>query len=728
MNNLDPAFIEPKVGDSRQTGPQSTSNETKLEIANGNDEPTRVVNFKRQLPTKATAGDRSKFVKAAQTSQLAVGIEAAHSIARALVDPRLGTRMIQAPAFIEEVVETATLRSIQGELLTTELFPLIQPRTAGSALRTPGPQIIGDLDESGLPLASLSLTFRDLGHLRAYMQQTVRETRRVGNRYDESILARRVSRPVFTHAATILFEDSDDEIDVLVVRDGITRVISSYAARMMGTPSTEDIANGIVDTLLSPKSPRAGVASTNTQDYARGREAARDAHRVTFESGLAGAEVGEQSIRIGQTFTLPGMVYVDIIPEKNSPLPAEAQFDEAIRAVVSSIHVEFRGWDETSERVEVGDRALQRIGHSGELLQSVVDLAVGIADKTTLPVAFDNPAIPASDLWRGVYIVAWMCHPTSFKAMKRELRSILGLRRIEDKSYISHLAPLIDRPWRLHKSGSLSQARSAWANGGPIPSGALGRDWDPVPVADFDELVQKALEGEINARLTLQVAGGIALIADKLLTSNKGSKVGTVVPFRSDVDDVVTNLGASEHGLRILARAANAFEASKIAINSLSDTEMKDPALADKRATAYRVPRVDPENLTKLVRDNAGVPEAINEFEIVTVSAPDRAEKAKAESQRQEKAKQKAAAETEVQIAERLRRDVRVGIAKMLDDIQALTTLAANSDGSVVSVFESQSVWQETSNLVSEIQAALYMSKPASVEHDDEDDEEDEDS
>jgi hypothetical protein len=105
---------------------------------------------------------------------------------------------------------------------------------------------------------------------------------------------------------------------------------------------------------------------------------------------------------------------------------------------------------------------------------------------------------------------------------------------------------LIDLPWRHAKQDTRQQAQRAWKNGGPIPHELLGLDWDPVPTKDFTKLVPLAMAGDDDAKYTLQVAGGIALVTDKLLLSNTGSALASEqVPFRSNVNEVVTNLGNS---------------------------------------------------------------------------------------------------------------------------------------------------------------------------------------
>jgi hypothetical protein len=727
MSRTEPRFIAPEETGPTAAAVRRTTAPKRPRLDVGGEAPLDIVNFRADLPASSLSRDRVKFATAVAGAALSLETESAHAIARALADPKLATRMIQAPTFIEEVVETATLQSVQGDVYTTELFPLLQPRTGGGAYTIEGPAVTGVLDNADEPLAALRLTFRNHDHLRDYMRQTVRETRRVGNKYDDSILARRVSRPVIAHAGILAFEDVDDELDIVIVRDGLTRLVSSYAARMMTpSPTPDDIAEEVIRVLLTSKNARAGVSSSLTQDYARNREAARAVQRAAFEAGVSGETVSEEAIRIGQTFTLPSSIYVNVRPQADSPLPPAEQFDDAIRAVVSAIHVEFKGWDDASERVEVGDRALHRARHAGDIAAGVVDLATGVIATDKMHDVFKNAAIPLTDLWRGIYIVAWMCHPTSFLGMKRELRSILGVPRITTGAYVSHLAPLVDRPWRTTKANSLAPARSAWANGGPIPSGALNADWNPVPVNDFTELIPAALIGDRDALLTLQVGGGIALVADKILTSNKGSKLGQVVPFRADVDNVVTNLGTTERGLYLLARAANAFDAKRVAVNSFTETELANPAKAKSLAYAYRVPSVASSDPSKLATDNAGVAQLLTEYEVVSASAPGRAAAAE-KGQNEEKEKKKAhEPQTEVQRATGLRREVRVGIARLRDDLRSLISLVPGSDGTAGPAFETVEDYNGFSKILQEIQSLSFNAQPSENPEDtDEDDDED---
>ncbi|NEB07074.1 hypothetical protein G3I78_49905, partial [Streptomyces sp. SID13726] len=125
-------------------------------------------------------------------------------------------------------------------------------------------------------------------------------------------------------------------------------------------------------------------------------------------------------------------------------------------------------------------------------------------------------------LWRSVYLVHAVTRPELMELLKDQAKAIKGGKRMGLKGFAELLGPLIDIPWRSHKKLVTTQARNAWNNGGVLTRDVTG-EWAPVATHDFTTLVEPALAGDGNARCTLAVAGGIALIADKLLTRNVGS-------------------------------------------------------------------------------------------------------------------------------------------------------------------------------------------------------------
>jgi hypothetical protein len=596
----------------------------------GGDEPLEIVNFSSKLPEPTSAKARSAFVRAAEAEGL-LDEDGRHAVSRALIKPDTAAQLVKNNLLVAETVETASLTLLPGHVWTTELWPLLQPRTEAESLPVARPQISGALNSAGEPLAELVLTFQDLQHLAEYMRQTVVHTGHTGNNYAPSILARKVGRPVLAHVVRLEFADGSQPFTVLAVRDGITRLVSAVAARLGVNPQDEQVAHAMITDLLATVPPRAGKAPDASQDHARGREKVVAGLRTRFTAGTATGAPTEDAVRIGQTFTLPAQIYVEVQATPTVALPKDEVFAEAIRAVVGSIHTEFRGWDPAAQAVDVGERALLRAQHTGHLDAEVVKLATGVLGPEHTSAVFGNTAIPDTALWRAVYLVSVFSQPKAFAGIKEQLRALLGITSIRKKRFISYLGPLVDVPWRTPKNRSLLQARRAWSGGGPVPHDLLGTEWEPVPTEDFLSLVPQAWAGDLNARRTLQVAGGIALIADRLLASNIGSALQSgLVPFRADPNEIVDGLGASEAGLYQLAYAAQAFQADRPAINSFSDRELKDQK--HLAAGAYAVPAVNPDDPSTIFLDGTGQPERLRQYEVVRLSNPARATQASTET------------------------------------------------------------------------------------------------
>jgi hypothetical protein len=710
----DPSFGE-EPAEQHSTSSQTTADTvpviTPVTLDVGGEEPLAIVNFRSELPEPTSAKTRSTFVRAAEAAGL-LDEDGRHAVARALVQPDAAAPLIKSDLLVTETVETATLTQVPGHVWTTELWPLLQPRTEAESLTVDRPRISGALDSAGDPLAVLVLTFHDVQHLADYMHQTVIHTGRTGNNYAPSILARRVGRPVLTHVVRLEFEDGSQPFTVLAVRDGITRLVSAAAARLGLKPSDEQVAQQMISELLAIVPPRAGKAPDASQDHSRGRERVATELRGRFAAGTTGGVPTEDAVRIGQTFTLPAQIYVGVQATATVTLPREEIFSEAIRAVVGSIHTEFRGWDPAAQAIDVGERALLRAQHAGYLDAEVVNLATGVLGHEFTSKVFGDEEIPNTPLWRGVYLINELSQPKAFDGIKEQLRSLLGMTNIQKKRFVSYLGPLIDVPWRASKSRSLLQSRRAWSGGGPLPHALLGTDWEPVPTEDFLSLVPRALAGDVNARRTLQVAGGVALVADRLLASNIGSALQSgLVPFRADPNDIVAGLGSrdNEAGLYLLAHAAQAFQADKPAVNSFSERDFKDEKHLP--AEAYTVPAVNPEQPGTTLLDGTGQPVRLRQYEVVRLSDPARAAKAVAEADSAQRTGYEMP-EGSGEKANVLRTQLESGLKTVEDLLISLLRLANSGDEAVGAALGTRDDWVRLSSVGHKISSLITLNEP----------------
>jgi hypothetical protein len=716
-----PVFTEPDDSGSRQYGG--------LTLDIGGAERLNITNFEGVLPAQPSVKDRSGFVKAGLAAPSChLDEDALHAIARGITTPELARSMVREGLMTTEVVGPAKLMTIPVKVFLDELFPLVQPRAGGVAVEVPAPRVSG-LTDDGEVQAMVTLTFDDMDHLRRFMRQSILQTIALGRNYGPSILANKVARAVLVHVVRLEFADGSASFDVLAVRDGITRTVHSWASQI-GKATPDEIATRMTNALLATKKASgSALRQTATADHARGRAVHHNALRAEFAKGMSGATPSEAAIRIEQTFTLPAQVAIGIQSTATNPVPPEQQFDDAIQAIIASIHSDFMPWAQSATDASVIQRALPRAVHDKALDAKAARMAVGQLDVADVPDVFGEK-VPATALWRAVFLICWLGNGSEFYSIKKHLRSLLGKTRIEDKQYVSHLMPLVDLPWRAAKSDTERQTVRAWRNGGPVPEGVLDGNWDPIPTTDFAELVPIALADESlqqrrNARLTLQVAGGVALVTDKLLLSNVGSALTAgQVPFRADVDDIVTGLGQNETGLWLLAHAANAFRPDRRAVSSFSTAELTSDPNAIASSGAYVVPQPDPDDPSRLALDSAGRPVQLIQYEVVRASNPARAAKAKDARDQNEERRAEEAASTDADHAALLRSTIQLTLNSTQTSITRLLELSKKNTA-VGYPFGTPDQWNSLYRTASTIQSLIFMNESFEASAEDDADEAD---
>ncbi|MEU6232715.1 hypothetical protein [Kitasatospora sp. NPDC047058] len=676
--------------------------------------------FERQLPEPSSATGRGKLVRAGLTDPgTALDDDGWHAVARAVVHPEaiaalLRTHAGSATALIDEHVEGATLRSIHARVWLTELFPGLQPRTGQEALPIPDPVVRGVLEESeertaGRPLATVSYVYKNPQHLRDHLRQTIAYTREANpNPYDQSILARRITRAVIAHPCRLEFEDNTETIHVLVVRDGITRITSAWALLAGDDATPGKIADAATDALLAERPTRRNAAERSlSQRHALGRHDELEQLRGEFLRGL-GDPPTDRAVRIGQTLVVPAQIAVGLQAYPGGVLPDDELFDDAVRSILAAVHVEFKGWDLAAQNVEVGSRALRRVLLSNSVqraagqvdLADVVDLAIGRIPPNQVSRVFGDPTIPPTALWRAVCLVHALTRSELYREVKRHAMDIKGTRAMKYVGYAELLGPIVDHPWRAAKKAVLQQARNAWGNGGVLTDDVRNGMWEPVPTARFADLVGPALDGDLDARMTLAVAGGVALITDKLLTRNVGSAVGRTVPFRADVHAVVAGLSApgNEVGFWILAHAADRFEPDRQAKNSLTDAQL---TRATDLTSYYTHIDVDMAQPDRVARDATGVEIALGQYRVVSVSDPVLA-------QEKENEKLTEAGGKPLSVNEQVTQ-ARAGLLQSLEAAtDHLNNLMALTASSTLNAFGSKAEWEPLHKLSSKLQNAIY--------------------
>lgn len=616
------------------------SNPTHLSVTlSWKGESVAVSSVERALPSQPAKSAREEVAKAGVANPLtSLPEDAWQAVARAAINPEGVAVMLrpttQEPAglLLEENVEGATLRTFNTRVWLSELLPGIQPRTGMEVMDVPDPQVVGTT-EGGEPCAVVRYRYRDLEHLKDYVRQTVHSTLAL-NSYAVSILGRKVTRPLITHPVEFTFDDGTESFHALVVRDGITRLASAWAVLAGPDAEAAGAADLMVKSLFGKVSGGAAADGPRLGErLAAVRENWRHMLADEFQQAMkAEPEPGDRGIHIAQTYVVPAQVAVGAEGHPGHLLAPEDVFDDAMRSILASVHVEFKAWDSAAQNVEVATRALKRVIQLGdapvakESLQVVYGLAVGRTLPEDLPREYGDSLLPGTALWRGIQLVHALTRPELYERLKDQAKTIKGGSRMSAKGFAELLGPIIDVPWRSAKKAVSKQARNAWSNGGVLTRDVL-KEWEPTLTDDFITLVEPAMAGNANARCTLAVAGGIALIADKLLTRNVGStlmapKEKGGVPFRSDVHLVVENLSAEDNelGLWTLALTANRFQADSLPENAQSVRQFVRRDRKDEGGPAYVHLKVDLEQPDKIARDENGVPVPMFEWDVVWAS------------------------------------------------------------------------------------------------------------
>ncbi|WP_271208673.1 hypothetical protein [Streptomyces poonensis] len=611
-------------------------------------ENVAVSSVERALPAQSAESAREAVTAAGVANPLAsLPAGAWEAVARAAINPEAVAIMLrptaQEPAglLLEENVEGATLRTFNTRVWLSELLPGIQPRTGMEVMDISDPQVVGTI-EKGEPCAVVRYRYRDFQHLKDHVRQTVHSTLAL-NSYAASILGRKVTRPLITHPVEFTFEDGTESFHALVVRDGITRLASAWAVLAGPEADAARAADLMVESLFGGVARGKVDGRTLSDRLAAVRETWRHALADEFHQAMAAEEPGDRGIHIAQTYVVPAQVAVGAEGHPGHLLAPEDVFDDAMRSILASVHVEFKAWDSAAQNVEVATRALKRVIQLGdapvakESLQVVYGLAVGRTAPENLPREYGDSQLPGTALWRGIQLVHALTRPELYERLKDQAKTIKGGSRMSAKGFAELLGPIIDLPWRSAKKAVSKQARNAWGNGGVLTRDVL-KEWEPALTDDFTTLVEPAMAGRVDARCTLAVAGGIALIADKLLTRNVGSSLMAPkekggVPFRSDVHLVVENLSAEDNelGLWTLALTANRFRADLLPENAQSMRQFVRRNRKEEESSAYVHLKVDLAQPDKIARDENGVPVPLFEWDVVWASDQARASEAYAE-------------------------------------------------------------------------------------------------
>ncbi|MEV0602204.1 hypothetical protein AB0I82_23260 [Streptomyces sp. NPDC050315] len=237
-------------------------------------------------------------------------------------------------------------------------------------------------------------------------------------------------------------------------------------------------------------------------------------------------------------------------------------FVTMVENLVAGEHLEKNPWTPDAMWHNIANQTVDALVVRGELQREEADIITGLTPLDALPAAIGCP--DASPVWRCIYTAYRLTAGSSFGNTKYEIRNIMARRAVTNKQFSFMLGVLVDRDVRRPKNrkasgvrrpATLQTARNAFGDGGFLTEEVPGKHWAPV-YTPLDQLLERALAGDRNARITLMIGGGFVLMMDGYLTRDRESKFyeGSA-PFRGSPPSILADLAKHEHGLRLLAIA-----------------------------------------------------------------------------------------------------------------------------------------------------------------------------
>jgi hypothetical protein len=460
---------------------------------------------------------------------------------------RIATYEADVDGLSSQYAGSTHLYAMEGEAdAESPSFVLGNPRLGHLLRGLPNaPRVTGVEDENGSLLAELRVEFDSVEDAERLIESTVRETlKEQGANYSDSILGHGVMTAVEAVVVEVAFLDGSPSVFRVVPFDGTSRLASAALVRYHDV--TMAPAEGVAHTARVLRRSLRVSQRKRRADYLREAAAINVAHG---RDGLTMPVLRQLQARriplrliVGAEFSQDG---------GTDELPA------AIATAQSTRHISVNPWREAAKDTVTAQRTVQHLLQASRVSDAFMTLAdhqvltarqvkelFGSVDQK-LVLDADGRARP---LWRAVVIVHRLTDEAIMAEAKRFIRSDQGVASVQPNRYAGFVGVLVDMPWKWAKPQTTDAARNAWRNGGVLSEQIFEEDWVPL-IASVEELVELADAGDVSARLTLQVIAGTALIADGILTRDRGSKIGEDgVTYRAAPPLLLTTWIETSHG------------------------------------------------------------------------------------------------------------------------------------------------------------------------------------
>ncbi|WP_367836518.1 hypothetical protein [Streptomyces rochei] len=518
----------------------------------------------RSTPFEHRVEPVSKTTKAIKFLQNHPDVQISLAAVRRIVFGAVEPGLLEGARLERHRVETGWLSVLTYRAYTLMLSPAIEnDRLLDKAHYAADPDASDDQRVLSMPTAhatDATLVYADaMDDLVAAID---RASMRVRGNNPQEVGRRIVERPLTAVPATFLNPGRHPDDDLSIV-DGNSRWASCTAGIKVPSSSIRPTNAKDPDSLLPSHLMRLPLAERRDLVREIVKNAHRDINAATGTSKAARAK-RDQAARLLNAMTVPVQVIVGYTDD--DPDMGMRRFPVAVRSLLMRMNIGVKPFDASSQNGVTAEEIVTALFDAGELgddAEAVRDVLLGRADVTDAMKSLGlNPAF--RDL-RFTFVVQQLTRK------EPRLNAIMAAKLDKRRLQVSHRSgPIVELGLRSYSSlpkEKLAPVRTA-LDTGCLWQALTDHEWTVENIDNdqaVDDLLERADNGDIPARLLLGVIAMVTLVTSGYLLAPGGSAeqiVGGIKVMRAGVGTVIKTVLDTKEGRQVLADAVKRIRAN----------------------------------------------------------------------------------------------------------------------------------------------------------------------
>ncbi|MGW7500024.1 hypothetical protein ACWGIR_00470 [Streptomyces albidoflavus] len=511
----------------------------------------------RSTPFEHRVEPVSKTTKAIKFLQNHPDVQISSAAVRRIAFGAVEPGLLEGARLERHRVETGWLSVLTYRAYTLMLSPAIEnDRLLDKAHYAADPDASDDQRVLAMPTAhdtDATLVYADA--MEDLVAAIDRASMRVRGNNPQEVGRRIVERPLTAVPATFLNPGRHPDDDLSIV-DGNSRWASCTAGIKVPSSSIRPTNAKDPDSLLPSHLMRLPLAERRDLVREIVKNAHRDINAATGTSKAARAK-RDQAARLLNAMTVPVQVIVGYTDD--DPDMGMRRFPVAVRSLLMRMNIGVKPFDASSQNGVTAEEIVTALFDAGELgddAEAVRDVLLGRADVTDAMKSLGlNPAF--RDL-RFTFVVQQLTRK------EPRLNSIMAAKLDKRRLQVSHRSgPIVELGLRSYSSlpkEKLAPVRTA-LDTGCLWQALTDHEWTVENIDNdqaVDDLLERADNGDIPARLLLGVIAMVTLVTSGYLLAPGGSAeqiVGGIKVMRAGVGTVIKTVLDTKEGRQVLADA-----------------------------------------------------------------------------------------------------------------------------------------------------------------------------